>query len=80
MHNLLPFRLKQHVQGHTLDLGIIKGLRISTTTRDLALSNHFCVFLVMFMSPYIQNRLMTVRKRVVKDHMSVLFEQDTSYV
>ena len=79
MHYLLPFSRTQHVQGHTLDIVIIiKGLSISTTVKKLALCDHLGVFLDVFMSPYIQNRIMTVRKRVIKHHMSALFEQALS--
>ena len=78
MHYLLQFSRTQHVQGHTLDIVIIKGLSISTTVKKLALCDHLGVFLDVFMFPYIQNRIMTVRKRVIKHHMSALFEQALS--
>lgn len=52
------FNLTQHVQGlthshgHTLDLVLTKGLHVSTTVIDLALTDPFCVFFLnVYMSP-----------------------------
>ena len=45
---------------------------------DLALSGNFCVFFDVFMSPQIQNRSVTVRKRVINDYVNALFEQTLS--
>ena len=64
--------------GHTLDPVITKGLNISTTVKDLALSDHFWEFFDVSMSPHIQNRYMSVRKRVINDHTSAAFEQALS--
>ena len=78
------FNLTQHVQGpthshgHTLDLVITKGLNVSTSVMDLGLSDHFCVFFDVCMSPLFQNKSMTVRKRVIKNDTGVLFEQALS--
>ena len=80
---LVTFSLTQHVQGpthslgHTLDLVITKGLNISRTVKNFALSDNCSVFFDVFMSQHIQNRSMTVRKRVINDHTRALFEQGT---
>ncbi|XP_076118485.1 uncharacterized protein LOC143099274 [Alosa pseudoharengus] len=61
----------QHVQGpthslgHTLDLVITKGLDVSTAVKDLALSDHFCVFFDVSMSPHTQNTAMMVKRRII---------------
>ena len=79
------FSLTQHVQGpthshgHTLDLVITKGLNVSTTVMDLAISDHFCVFFDVCMSPHIQNRSMSVRRRVINNGTGLLFEQALSH-
>ena len=78
---LITFSLTPHVQrsthsfDHTLDLVITISLNISITVKDLALSDHFSVLFDVFMTPNIQNRSMTVIKRVINDHTSALFEQ-----
>ncbi|KAL2093106.1 hypothetical protein ACEWY4_010418 [Coilia grayii] len=79
------FSLTQHVQGpthshgHTLDLVITKGLNVSTTVRDLAISDNFCVFFDVCMSPHIQNRSMSVRRRAINNGTGLLFEQALSH-
>jgi hypothetical protein len=78
------FSLTQHVQGpthslgHTLDLVITKGLDVSTAVKDLALSDHFCVFFDVSMSPHTQNTAMMVKRRIINDQTSALFEQALS--
>ena len=64
--------LTRHVQGpthslgHTLGLLIAKGLTISPTVKDLALSDHLCVFFGVSLPRDIQSRSMTGRKRSQK--------------
>ena len=48
--------------GHTLDPVITKGLNISRTVKNFALSDNCSVFFDVFMSQHIQNRCMTVRR------------------
>ncbi|XP_062379523.1 uncharacterized protein LOC134068036 [Sardina pilchardus] len=45
---------------------------------QLALSDHFCVFFDVSMSPHSQNRSMLVKRRIINDKTSVLFEQALS--
>ncbi|XP_073804016.1 uncharacterized protein isoform X1 [Danio rerio] len=74
------FDLTQHVQGpthnrgHTLDLLITKGLHISSTVvKDVALSDHFCIFFDILITPAIKDRSVSVRKRCINENTSEQF-------
>ncbi|KAF7648802.1 hypothetical protein LDENG_00151480 [Lucifuga dentata] len=74
------FELLQHVtgpthtRGHTLDLVISKGLSLPVVNvRDLALSDHFCIFFDALVSPVIHARTKTVKKRYINEDTSALF-------
>ena len=75
------FTLTQHVTepthslGHTLDLVITKGLAVSMEVKDLALSDHFCIFFEVTIATQPQNSSITVKKRIINDHTSTLFKQ-----
>lgn len=76
LHN---FGLTQHVnkpthkQGHTLDLIISKGLKISNiSVVDVALSDHFCIFLESMIPN--QNKTI-VKKRPLVDSSAEIFKQ-----
>ena len=75
------FSLTQHVQGpthshgHTLDLIITKGLSVSVTIKDLALSDHFCLFSDISMSPCIQSSCIMTGRRIINENTAALFEQ-----
>lgn len=65
----------QRSLGHTLDLVITNNVDISLTFKDLALSDHSCIFFDVSISPRKSNSSVMIRKRVVNDHTTVLFEQ-----
>jgi len=69
---LNTFNLTQHVQekthvlGHTLDLVITRGIDISVTVKDLALSDHYCIFFDVFMSSsYSSSTAVMIEKELV---------------
>ena len=64
-----------HSLGHTLDLVITKVVDISLTVRDLALSDHSCIFFDVSMSPQKSNSSVMIGRRMINDHTNVLFEQ-----
>ncbi len=77
---LNTFDLIQHVhgpthnRGHTLDLLISRGLNISSIViKDVALSDHFCIFFDMLISVTTESRSVSVRKRCINENTSVLF-------
>ncbi len=77
---LNTFDLIQHVhgpthnRGHTLDLLISRGLNISSIViKDVALSDHFCIFFDILISVSTESRSVSVRKRCINENTSVLF-------
>ncbi len=77
---LNTFDLIQHVHGpthncgHTLDLLISRGLNISSIAiKDVALSDHFCIFFDILISVTTESRSVSVRKRCINENTSVLF-------
>ena len=63
-----------HTRGHTLDLVISKGVDISSVDiKDLALSDHFCVFFNFQIVPNIQLTSVSARKRYINENTSVKF-------
>ncbi len=74
---LNTFDLIQHVhgpthnRGHTLDLLISRGLNI--VIKDVALSDHFCIFFDILISVTTESRSVSVRKRCINENTSVLF-------
>ncbi len=66
---LNTFDLIQHVhgpthnRGHTLDLLISRGLNISSIViKDVALSDHFCIFFDILISVTTESRSVSVRR------------------
>lgn len=56
-------------QGHTLDLVISKGVDISyVDVKDLAISDHFCVFFDLQSVPNIQSISLSVKKRYINEN------------
>ena len=79
------FSFTQHVQGpthshgHTLDLVITKGLNVSTTVMDIALSDHLCVvFNVCTCISVYHTTPATISRRVINSNTGFLFEQALS--
>ncbi len=77
---LNTFDLIQHVhgpthnRGHTLDLLISRGLNISSIViKDVAMSDHFCIFFDILISVTTESRSVSVRKRCINENTSVLF-------
>ncbi len=77
---LNSFDLIQHVHGpkhncgHTLDLLIGRGLNISSIViKDVALSDHCCIFFDVLISATTESRSVSVRKRCINENTSVLF-------
>ncbi len=77
---LNTFDLIQHVhgpthnRGHTLDLLISRGLNISSIViKDVALSNHFCIFFDILISVNTESRSVSVRKRNINENTRALF-------
>ncbi len=63
-----------HNRGHTLDLLISRGLNISSIViKDVALSDHFCIFFDILISVTTEYRSVSVRKRCINENTSVLF-------
>ncbi len=63
-----------HNHGHTLDLLISRGLNISSIViKDVALSDHFCIFFDILISVTTESRSVSVRKRCINENTSVLF-------
>jgi len=63
-----------HNPGHTLDLLISTGLNVSSIViKDVALSDHFCIFFDILTSPAIEARSVSVKKRCSNENTSVLF-------
>ncbi len=82
---LNTFDLIQHVhgpthnRGHTLDLLISRGLNISSIViKDVALSDHFCIFFDILISVTTESRSVSVRKRCINENTSVLFMKEIS--
>ncbi len=74
------FDLIQHVhgpthnRGQTLDLLISRGLDIlSIVIKDVALSDHFCIFFDIMISVTTESRSVSVRNRCINENTSVLF-------
>ncbi len=77
---LNTFDLIQHVlgpthnRGHTLDLLISRGLNISSIViKDVALSDHFCIFFDILISVTTESRSVSLRKRCINENTSALF-------
>lgn len=63
-----------HTRGHTLDLVISKGVDISSVDiKDLALSDHYCVFSDLQITPNSQLTPVSVRKRYINENTSAKF-------
>ncbi len=63
-----------HARGHTLDLVISRGVDISSVDiKDLALSDHFCVFFDLQIIPNTQLTSVSIRKRYINENTSVKF-------
>ncbi len=63
-----------HNRGHTLDLLISRGLNISSIViKDVALSDHFCIFFDILISVTTESRSVSVRKSCINENTSVLF-------
>ncbi len=60
---------------HTIvDLVISRGLNISSIViKDVALSDHFCIFFDILISVTTESRSVSVRKRCINENTSVLF-------
>ncbi len=81
---LNTFDLIQHVhgfthnRGHTLDL-LISSLNISSIViKDVALSDHFCIFFDILISVTTESRSVSVRKRCINENTSALFMEAIS--
>ncbi len=62
-----------HNRGHTLDLLISRGLNISSIViKDVALSDHFCIFFDILISVTTESKSVSVRKRCINEKTSVL--------
>ncbi len=63
-----------HNRGHTLDLLISRDLKISSIViKDVALSDHFCIFFDILISVTTESRSVSVRKRCINLNTSALF-------
>ena len=63
-----------HTRGHTLDLVIAKGVNISSVdVKDLALSDHFCVFFDLQIIPNVQLTSVSVKRRYINENTSAKF-------
>ncbi len=63
-----------HNRGDTLDLLIGRGLNISSIViKDVALSDHFCIFFDILISATTESRSVSVRKRCINENTSALF-------
>ena len=59
---------------HTLDLVIAKGVNISSVdVKDLALSDHFCVFFDLQIIPNVQLTSVSVKRRYINENTSAKF-------
>ncbi len=68
-----------HNRVYTLDLLISKGLNISSIfIKDVALSDHFCIFFYILISVTTESRSVSVRKRCINENTSALFMKATS--
>ncbi len=68
-----------HSRGHTLDLLISRGLNISSIViKDVALSDHFCIFFDILISVSTESRSVSVRKRCINENTSALFMEAIS--
>ncbi len=64
----------RHTIVDTLDLLISRGLNISSIViKDVALSDHFCIFFDILISVTTESRSVSVRKRCINENTSVLF-------
>ncbi len=63
-----------HNYGHTLDLLISRGLNISSIViKDVALSDHFCIFFDILISVTTESRYVSFTKRCINENTSALF-------
>ncbi len=63
-----------HNRGHTLDLLISRGLNVSSIViKDVALSDHFCIFFDILISVTTESRSVSVRQRYIYENTSALF-------
>ena len=68
-----------HKDGHTPDLIISTGLNISSIViKDIALSDHFCIFFDILISASTESRSVSVRRRCINENTSVLFMEAIS--
>ena len=69
-----------HCRGHTLDLVITRGVKSSPVlTIDVALSDHYCIFFEMEISPVITNRSYAVKRRRINANTSTEFMDRLSF-
>ena len=69
-----------HCRGHTLDLVITRGVKSSSVlTTDVALSDHYCIFFEMEISPESTNRSHTVKRRHINAGTSARFIEGLSF-
>ena len=79
LYRAIFYGLSQHVTGsthcygHTLDVVISKGLNISATVKDVALSDHYCVFFEIWTSLDMKTRYICFQKRFINDSTATLF-------
>ncbi len=63
-----------HNRGHTLDLVLRRGLNIlSVPIKDVALSDHFCIFFDILISVTTEFKSVSVRKRCINENTNELF-------
>ncbi len=68
------FDLSMCVGPHTLDLLLSRGLNISCIViKDVALSDHFCIFFYILISVTTESRSVSVRNRCSNENSSALF-------
>lgn len=72
------FNLPQHIQGPCIPLVIhltwsSKSVDIPLTVKDLALSDHSCIFLNAFTKRSFTSAVV-IGKRIINDHINALFE------
>lgn len=65
-----------HTQGNSLDLVISKDVDISSVdVKDLALSDHFCVFFDLHITPNVQLTTVSVKKKYINKNASAQFTE-----
>lgn len=62
-----------HIQGHTLDLVISKDVDIlSIYIKDLAISDHFCVFFELQIIPKVPTTSVSIKKSFTNENISTI--------